>query len=69
MVTVISGANEATADLAGQSVASVRAAFATALNIPEGAKPTVDGESVDEGYTLSDGDELNFVKDTAEKGA
>ena len=68
MVTVISGANEATADLAGQSIDQVRAAFSGALNIPAGARATVDGVARDGSYTLQDGDELSFVKDTAEKG-
>lgn len=68
MVTVISGANEASATLEGQSVGQVRQAFAAALNIPDGARATVNGEAVGETYSLQDGDELNFVKDTAEKG-
>lgn len=68
MVTVISGANEATADLAGQSVGEVRRAFGAALNIPDGSKATVNGASASETYTLQSGDELSFVKDTAQKG-
>lgn len=69
MVTVISGANEATAQLDGQTVGQVRAAFGAALNIPDGARGTVNGDVVDDSYELESGDELNFVKDTAEKGA
>ena len=68
MVTVISGANEATAELAGQSVAQVRAAFAGPLNIAAGARATVNGQAADEATLLRDGDQINFTKQTAEKG-
>lgn len=68
MVTILSGANEATAQLAGQTVSQVREAFKAALNIPDTAVATVNGRSADAGYALRDGDELSFVKDTAQKG-
>lgn len=68
MVTVISGANDATAELAGQTVAQVRAQFTKPLSIPAGAKATVNGGSVSETYVLRDGDNLSFTKNTAEKG-
>jgi len=68
MVTVTSGANDASAQLAGQTVGQVRTAFAKALNIPAGAKATVNSKAVSDDYTLRSGDALNFVKATAEKG-
>lgn len=68
MVTVISGANEATAQLAGQTVADVRNAFGAALNIGPQARATVNGRAVDNTTVLSEGDRLVFTRDTAEKG-
>lgn len=68
MVTVISGANEANAELAGQTVGQVRESFAGPLNIAAGARATVNGLTADEGTILRDGDQVNFTKQTAEKG-
>lgn len=68
MVTVISGANEASAELAGQTVGSVRASFRTPLNIPAGARATVNSTAVDDQYVLREGDNLVFTKNTAQKG-
>ena len=68
MVTVISGANEATAQLSGQTVGEVRTAFGAALNISAQARATVNGRAVDNGTTLAEGDRLVFTRDTAEKG-
>ena len=68
MVTIISGANEATAQLAGQTVSDVRTAFGAALNIAAQARATVNGRAVENGTVLSEGDRLVFTRDTAEKG-
>lgn len=68
MVTIISGANEATAQLAGQTVNDVRQAFGAALNISANARATVNGRAVDNTTRLQDGDRLVFTRDTAEKG-
>jgi hypothetical protein len=68
MVTVISGANEATAQLAGQTVGDVRAAFGTALNIGAAARATINGAAADAGAVLQENDRLVFTRDTAEKG-
>ena len=68
MVTIISGANEATAQLAGQTVSDVRTAFGAALNLAAQARATVNGRAVENGTVLSEGDRLVFTRDTAEKG-
>lgn len=65
---IINGVNELSANLAGQTVASVRAMLAQALNIDPAAKPLINGETADPSYTLEDGDELEFVKASGEKG-
>ena len=68
-VSVSSGGNsENNLEIAGRTVAQVRADFGDALNIAAGSRPTVGGKAVDESYTLRDGDKLVFVKNTAEKG-
>ena len=68
MVTVTSGSNEATAELEGQTISQVRRDFATALNIPDGAIATLNGEAASDDDELQSGDQLAFVKDTAAKG-
>ncbi|MEI7765030.1 MAG: hypothetical protein WCI93_00425 [bacterium] len=68
MVKVISGVNQIEAGLAGQSVTSVRNMLSQPLNIDSAAKPVVGGETVNEDYVLTDGDELEFVKSSGEKG-
>lgn len=68
MNKVISGVNQLEAGLAGQSVATVRNMLSQPLNIDVASKPVVNGESVDEAYCLEDGDELEFVKASGEKG-
>jgi hypothetical protein len=68
MVTIISGANEANAQLAGQAVSVARNTFGAGLNIPAGARATVNGRAVDDTFTLSEGDRVVFAAATAEKG-
>lgn len=68
MITVISGANEANAELAGQPVSAVRAAFGAALNIAAGARATVNGRAENDTYVLQANDRVVFTRDTAEKG-
>ena len=69
MVTVISGANRLSLDVAGDTVGAIRERFGTALNIPDGASAQVNGDSQDDGFELESGDELVFTKTSAEKGA
>ena len=68
MVTIISGANEATSQLAGQTIGAVRAAFAVPLNIGAGHPATVNGRPEPDGYVLRENDRLVFNRNTAEKG-
>lgn len=67
-VKVTSGANSADLEVAGQTVRSVRDKYADDLAIAPTARPTVNGAPVDETFVLRDGQRLNFVKNTAEKG-
>lgn len=68
-VTVTSGANGPyDMELAGQTVGQIRQSFAQALNIEEGARASLNGETVDDETEVEDGDQLDFVKATAEKG-
>jgi len=68
MNRVISGVNTLDANLAGRSVADVRGMLSQPLNIDQAAKPVVDGQNVSEDCILEDGDELEFVKASGEKG-
>lgn len=68
MNKIISGVNTLDANLAGRSVADVRGMLSQPLNIDQAAKPMVEGETVGEDYVLADGDELEFVKASGEKG-
>jgi hypothetical protein len=69
MVTVTSGANSGDLEgLAGQTVAQVRAAFASIYGIATDAVSTVNGNRVDGDYILNEGDELSFSRTVAQKG-
>lgn len=68
MVTIVSGANESVADLAGTTVGQARQAFRAAFNIADGAVATLNGAPVEEGRTLSANDRLVFAQPLAEKG-
>lgn len=67
-VKVINGVNVLDANLAGKTVADVRAMLTQALNIDPAAQPTISGETVGEDYVLESGDELEFVKASGVKG-
>lgn len=66
-VNVTYGANVAVVE-AGSSVAQLRARYAAAFNIPEGAIAQVDGENVGCDHVPADGEELEFVRAAGEKG-
>lgn len=68
-VTVLSGANEATLDVDGQTIGEIRSALAGPFNIPSGARATLNGCAATDRDRVHDGDELNFVKASASKGA
>ena len=66
-VKIIHGANDGVFDVAGVSVASVRASLVDAFNLPDEAIAFVNGESVPPAYTLQANDKLEFVKQNGEK--
>jgi len=68
MNKIINGVNTLSAQMCGKSVAEVRGMLSQALNIDTVAVPTVNGSTVDPSYILKDGDELEFVKASGEKG-
>lgn len=67
-VKVIHGANDGTFNLAGSKVSTVRASLVDAFNIPGEAQAFVNGEQVDNNYTLQQNDTLEFVKQAGVKG-
>ena len=68
MVTIISGANELSANVAGQTVSALQSTYTTVLNIPAGAKAQINGRPAGAGDTVKVGDRLVFAAATAEKG-
>lgn len=68
MVTIISGANELKADVAGTTVSSVQSTYAGALNIPANARAQVNGRPATGTDVLKAGDRVVFAAATAEKG-
>lgn len=68
-VKVIHGANDEEFEgLVGQPVASVRASLVDAFNIPADAMALVNGNQVDNNYTLQQNDVLEFIKQAGVKG-
>ena len=67
-VRIANGVNVLDANLAGNSVATVRNMLTQALNIDEEARTLVNGEEVAGDCILADGDELEFVKASGVKG-
>ena len=67
--TVLSGAEKlSTEALIGRTVEEIRSDFEDILNIPDDANALVNGRSVDDYYTLRDGDELVFSRPVGQKG-
>lgn len=52
----------------GQTVANVRAQLSSAYQIPSDAVAQLNGQNASESDILRNGDELTFVKQTAQKG-
>jgi hypothetical protein len=68
-VKVIHGANDDTFDgLVGQKVSTVRASLVDAFNIPGDALALVNGQQVDNTYSLQQNDVLEFIKQAGVKG-
>ena len=69
IIKVTCGANtEEYGNIEGKSVGEVRRTLRDILNIPEGARALVNGETVEDNYKLALGDSLEFVKPAGQKG-
>ena len=67
-VTVESGVNSTTAELAGQKVCDIRVMLRQPLNIDPAARIVVNGDAVPSEYVAQDGDTIEFVKQSGQKG-
>ncbi len=68
-VTVESGVNSTTSDaLVGEKACAIRTMFRQPLNIDPAARVVVNGERVNEEYVAQDGDVIEFVKSSGQKG-
>ena len=67
MVTVTYGANAPQLSLEGKTVGDVRDAFAS-IGVSASDAATLNGSRASDSDILEDGDELAFVKATAQKG-
>ena len=68
-VQVIHGVYAHELPLAGMTVGQARNELAERMNIDPDAVAIVDGDEVDEGTVLGEGQVLNFVKHAGEKGS
>lgn len=69
MVKVMCGINSVPTDkVIGMRVAQVRDKFRDVLNIPKDARAMINGKQASNDDTVADGVELEFVKETGEKG-
>lgn len=69
MVKVMCGINSYPTDkVAGLRVSQVRDKFRDVLNIPKDARALIGGKPVSADAIVEDGCELEFVKETGEKG-
>ena len=68
-VTVIHGAQELNYDLAGKTIAYVREALSSVLQIPKNAEAWIDNQSItDENIKLTQNATLEFIKSSGVKG-
>ena len=67
-VTVECGVNSTTAELAGQKACDIRTMLRQPLNIDPAAATVVNGEAVRSEYVAQDGDVIEFVKRSGQKG-
>ena len=68
-VNIESGVNSMSLDVAGTSVASVISTVKSILNLDGEESVKVNGNDVDADYIVQDGDKIEFVKASGEKGA
>ena len=67
-IRVVHGANEDHFDVAGSKVEYIATQLRVVFNIPRDAVALVNGEKVTFDYTLSDGENLEFVQEDGRKG-
>jgi hypothetical protein len=67
-VSITYGIHSFDAEVAGRTVASVRAALSQPLGLHPMAVALVDGQEVDESYVLKSGESLELVRLAGEKG-
>jgi molybdopterin converting factor small subunit len=68
-ITVTSGANARPVEgLEGKTVGEVREAFKNIYGIADDATASLNGQPTTNSARLSDGDEVSFVRRTAQKG-
>ena len=73
MITLTCGVNQLPIvnnvdKVAGLTVGDIRRKYRDQLNIPAGSRAILDGKQVDDNAVVKDGTELEFVKETGEKG-
>ena len=69
MVKVMCGINSIPTDkVVGLRVSQVRDKFRDVLNIPKDARALINGKQAGSDEVVNDGVELEFVKETGEKG-
>ena len=67
-IQVQCGANSQDVDFAGRTVAEAKDFLRQSLNIPEGARQLVTGQTVADDYVLRDGERLEFMRESGRKG-
>lgn len=69
MIKIVCGINVFPTDkVVGMRVSQVREKFRDVLNIPKDARSLVNSNQVSSDHVLEDGVDLEFVKETGEKG-
>jgi hypothetical protein len=69
MITVIFGVNEMNLQLAGKTIAEIRKAVAPLLGLTGEEKVLLNSERLEAMTEIEDGDVVEFVKETGEKGS
>lgn len=67
-IQVTYGANSQEVDVVGKTVGQIREGMAEALNVPKDATALISGEPVVNDYALQQGDRVEFVRASGEKG-
>ena len=67
-ISITHGVNSLDLDVAGKNVAEIRSSVSQILGLSGDEKAEVNGEKVDDNFYVSDGDEVEFVKEAGTKG-